>query len=147
MGVPDREAHVSGSVNEVSLTPVLEEYLEAIYRISPDEAVRPVDIAEALGVRAPTVTATLGRLETRGYIEREGTGVLLTEAGATEAAAILRRHRVAERFLVDYLGFDKSTVHDEACVLEHAMSDRLLDALESLLDDPTTCPHGHPIPQ
>lgn len=127
-------------------TPVLEEYLEAIYRLSPHGAVRPVDIATHMGVKAPTVTATLARLQSRGLIERDGTDVLLTDLGSTYAAGILRRHRVAERFLVDYLGFDAGTVHEEACELEHAMSPRILDAMEKLLDDPSVCPHGHPIP-
>lgn len=117
-------------------TPVLEEYLETIYRISPTGVVRPVDIAAAMDVKAPTVTATLSRLQARGYIERDGRGVVLTEQGAAYAASILRRHRVAERFLVECLGLPEGSVHDEACELEHVMTDRMLDAMERMLEDP-----------
>jgi DtxR family Mn-dependent transcriptional regulator len=127
-------------------TPTLEEYLETIYKIGLDGAVRPSQIADSMGVSGPTVTATLKRLEARGLVDREGTDVVLTELGVGEALEIVRKHRVAERFLVDVLALDWDVAHEEACRLEHALSGRVLDALEKLLDNPEVCPHGHPIP-
>lgn len=127
-------------------TPTLEEYLEAIYKLTLDGAVRPARIAEAMGVSAPTVTATLRRLESRGLVSRIGTAVSLTEQGVEEALVIVRKHRIAERFLVDVLGLDLEAAHEEACLLEHALSDRVVGGLERLLGDPGFCPHGHPIP-
>ncbi|MCL2504538.1 MAG: metal-dependent transcriptional regulator [Coriobacteriia bacterium] len=127
-------------------SPTLEEYLETIYKLSQDGIVKPAQIAESAGVSGPTVTATLKRLEQQGLIERTGTDVFLTEAGIVAALGIVRRHRVAERFLVDILGLDWEAAHEDACFLEHAMSERVLVALEEYLDNPDVCPHGHPIP-
>jgi DtxR family Mn-dependent transcriptional regulator len=124
----------------------LEEYLEVIYKHSLAGEVRPAQLAEALSVAAPTVTSTLRRLETAGLITRPGGGVALTENGRREALAIVRRHRIAERFLVDALGLPWEAAHEEACLLEHAMSERVLAALETFLENPDFCPHGHPIP-
>jgi DtxR family Mn-dependent transcriptional regulator len=124
----------------------LEEYLEAIYKASERGDVRPGQLAETLGVSAPTVTATLGRLQSRGLIDRPDGAVELTAEGQVEALNIIRRHRLAERFLVDTLGLSWDEVHDEACLLEHALSPRVQDALEQFLENPEVCPHGHPIP-
>jgi DtxR family Mn-dependent transcriptional regulator len=124
----------------------LEEYLETIYKISLSGPVRPTQLAEALSVSGATVTATLRRLEAAGLVSRPEGGVALTESGRREAIEVVRRHRVAERFLVDALGLPWDAAHEEACVLEHAMSPRVLAALESYLDNPSVCPHGHPIP-
>ncbi len=127
-------------------TAALEEYLETIYKLTGDQPVRPTQIADAMSVSGPTVTATLKRLESRGLVTREGTGVVLTPLGTEEALTIVRKHRVSERFLVDVLGLDWDVAHDEACRLEHALSPRVLEALERFLGGPTECPHGHPIP-
>jgi len=128
-------------------TPTLEEYLETIYKLSAETGTaRPTQIAEAMGVSGPTVTATLGRLEARDLVIREGRAVRLTEAGTVQALDIVRKHRIAETFLVDVLGLDWEAAHEDACLLEHAMSARVLEALEAYLDNPDVCPHGHPIP-
>jgi DtxR family Mn-dependent transcriptional regulator len=127
-------------------TATLEEYLETIYKLSDGGAVRPTQIAESIGVSGPTVTATLKRLEARGLITRAGTGVVLTSEGLAQSVDIVRRHRIAERFLVDTLGMDWEAAHEDACLLEHALSPRVLEALERYLGEPTECPHGHPIP-
>jgi DtxR family Mn-dependent transcriptional regulator len=127
-------------------TATLEEYLEAIYKLSQHGPVRPTQVAEAVGVSGPTVTATLRRLALQGYVSREGTKVVLTEEGLRRSLDIVRRHRVAETFLVDTLGLDWEAAHEEACTLEHALSPRVLKALEEFLDNPAVCPHGHPIP-
>ncbi len=124
----------------------LQEYLEAVYKMSLAGEVRPTQLAEALGVSGPTVTATLRRLESAGLIERPGGGVSLTETGVREALEVIRRHRIAERFLVDVLDLPWEAAHEEACLLEHAMSPTVLEALERYLENPTVCPHGHPIP-
>ena len=124
----------------------LEEYLEAIYKLAEKGAVRPGQLAEVMGVSAPTVTATLGRLQSAGYIERPDGGVELTHAGRRGALDIIRRHRLAERFLVDVLKLPWSEVHQEACQLEHALSPKVQEALERFMDNPDVCPHGHPIP-
>jgi DtxR family Mn-dependent transcriptional regulator len=88
----------------------------------------------------------LRRLETHGLVVRDGTKVVLTEEGLGRALDVVRRHRIAETFLVDTLGLDWNVAHEEACVLEHALSDRVLGALEAFLKNPSVCPHGHPIP-
>lgn len=127
-------------------TPTLEEYLETIYKLANEGAVRPTQIAESIGVSGPTVTATLKRLEARGLVTRSGTDVVLTEEGLASSVDIVRKHRIAERFLVDVLGLDWQAAHEDACLLEHALSGRVLEALERYLDNPDVCPHGHPIP-
>lgn len=124
----------------------LEEYLETIYKLSERGEVRPTPIAEALAVSGPTVTATLKRLETRGLISRDNGAVVLTEDGRGIAVDIIRRHRLAERFLVDVLGIQWDEAHEDACRLEHALSPRVMEALEAFLQNPEVCPHGHPIP-
>jgi len=124
----------------------LEEYLEAIYKLSERGPVRPTPIAEAIGVSGPTVTATLKRLESQGLVRRRRGEVILTENGRAQALDIVRRHRVAEKFLVDVLGMKWDEAHEDACLLEHALSPRVLEALEEYLDNPEVCPHGHPIP-
>jgi DtxR family Mn-dependent transcriptional regulator len=125
----------------------LEEYLETIYKMSLQGEVRPSQIADALGVSPPTVTSGLRRLEGAGLIGRPEGGVELTERGRLEAVAIVRRHRIAEAFLVEALGLPWDTAHEEACRLEHALSDTVLAALEEFLHNPIVCPHGHPIPR
>jgi DtxR family Mn-dependent transcriptional regulator len=124
----------------------LEEYLEAIYMIGERGDVRPGAIADIMGVSAPTVTATLGRLQSAGLVDRDSGTVQLTLAGRQVALDIIRRHRLAERFLVDVLGLPWDEVHEEACQLEHALSPKVQQALESFMDNPLVCPHGHPIP-
>jgi len=124
----------------------MDEYLESIYKLSEHGEVRPAQLAEAMSVSGPTVTATLKRLETAGYIARPDGGVALTIEGRAAALDIVRRHRLAERFLVDVLGLAWDEVHEEACQLEHALSPKVQRALEEFMDSPAVCPHGHPIP-
>lgn len=127
-------------------TATLEEYLETIYKLSERGPVRPTPIAEALGVSGPTVTATLKRLQAAGYATRDDGDVVLTDKGRALALDIVRRHRISERFLVDVLGLSWDEAHEDACRLEHALSPRVLTALERFLENPDVCPHGHPIP-
>jgi DtxR family Mn-dependent transcriptional regulator len=121
-------------------TSTLEEYLESIYKLGEKGVVRPTMIAESVGVSGPTVTATLKRLQARGLITRSKSAVELTNVGQREALDIVRRHRL------DVLGMGWDEAHEDACLLDHALSPRVQAALEGYLDNPSVCPHGHPIP-
>jgi DtxR family transcriptional regulator, Mn-dependent transcriptional regulator len=130
------------------LSATVEEYLETIYNMSmEDEVVIGARLAEKFRVAAPTVTEMLKRLMRDGYIEMDNKRhVTLTEAGKQAAEAVLRRHRLTERFLVDMLGMQWHQVHEEACRLEHFISGAVEARVISSLNNPTTCPHGNPIP-
>jgi DtxR family transcriptional regulator, Mn-dependent transcriptional regulator len=123
-------------------------YLEAIYYIQHEgEVARPGRLAEWLGVSAPTVTVTLQRLARDGWIAiAPDRSVDLTEPGAAAAAAIVRRHRIVERWLTDVLGLDWATADREAAILAPGMTPMVLDRLDELLGHPSTCPHGNLIP-
>ncbi len=126
----------------------VQDYLKAIHGLDgAEERVFPVDIAERLQVRAPSVTGMLKRLADAGWIEYEpGQGARLTPAGVTEARRVIRRHRLVELFLTRVLGLDWSEVDAEAEALEHAISPRLEQANAAHLGEPVEDPHGHPIP-
>src|SRR6266571_5912078 len=103
--------------------------------------------AEKFRVAPPSVTEMLKRLVRDGYVEMDQKRqVKLTEAGNQAAEAVLRRHRLTERFLVDMLGMQWHQVHEEACRLEHFISGAVEDRVIASLNYPTTCPHGNPIP-
>ena len=133
---------------EEPLSATVEEYLETIYNMSAeDEQVIGARLAEKFRVSAPTVTEMLKRLVRDGYILMDAKRVVtLTEAGYQAAEAVLRRHRLTERFLVDMLGMQWHQVHEEACRLEHFISGAVEARVVSSLNHPTTCPHGNPIP-
>jgi DtxR family transcriptional regulator, Mn-dependent transcriptional regulator len=136
---------------ETPLTPISASagrYLEAAYYIAQEgEVVRPGRLADWLGVAAPTVTQGLARLA-RDRLVTIGPDrhVEFTSEGWRTAEAIVRRHRVAEVWLNRELGFDWVTADAEAQALAGVLSDRVLDRLQKALGDPTTCPHGNPIP-
>lgn len=129
-------------------TPTIEEYLETIYALNADGVeVIGARLAEALGVSAPTVTATLHRMARDNLISvGPRKEIALTEKGLGAVESLVRRHRLAERLLVDILGLEWHQVHEEACRLEHAISPRVEARLVALLADPDTCPHGNLIP-
>jgi len=105
------------------------------------------DIAKILGITPGSVTNTLEVLESKGLVAREPyKGVKLTSSGRKLALLVFRRHRLAERLLTDLLHFDWTESHDEACKLEHVISERLAASIEKSLGNPRTCPHGNPIP-
>ena len=133
---------------EEILSATVEEYLETIYNLSmEDELVIGARLAERFHVSAPTVTEMLKRLVRDGYIEMDNKRhVTLTEAGNKAAEAVLRRHRLTERFLVDMLGMQWHEVHEEACRLEHFISGAVESRVIASLNNPMTCPHGNPIP-
>jgi DtxR family transcriptional regulator, Mn-dependent transcriptional regulator len=125
-----------------------EEYLEAIFKLQlgPDP-VTVTRLAAELGVAPPSVSEMIGRLRTAGLVERgEDRSVALTEEGSAEGASLVRRHRLSERFLVDYLDMPWDAVHEEACKFEHVLSPEVEARLAEQLGNPLTCPHGHAIP-
>jgi DtxR family transcriptional regulator, Mn-dependent transcriptional regulator len=129
-------------------SPAVEDYLETIYEL--EESGIPVmraRLVERLGISAPTVSETVARLEREGYLTLDEQRVVaLTDRGRLAATGVMRRHRLAERLLVDVLKVPWHQVHEEAHRREHAISETLEPYLVSLLGDPGSCPHGNPIP-
>jgi DtxR family Mn-dependent transcriptional regulator len=126
----------------------VEHYLETIFYIAHEgEVVRPGRIAEWQGVSAPTVSATLGKLERDGWIAMAtDRSVTTTERGESLAATVVRHHRLLERWLTDTLGLDWASADEEAQRLAPGLTDEVADRLAAHLGDPTTCPHGNVIP-
>jgi DtxR family Mn-dependent transcriptional regulator len=124
-----------------------EEYLQIMYWL--EEAGLPItgaNIARAMQLSPPTVHEMIGRLERDGYVSRSADKSLrFTADGRAHAQAIVRRHRLIERFLTDVLGIPWDEVHEEAERLEHAMSPVLEERMLAAIGDATTCPHGHPL--
>lgn len=146
---PDRDSPpYDHTVAAPQHSPAVEDYLETIYEL--EESGVPVmraRLVERLGVSAPTVSETVARLEREGFLSLDQQRVVrLTERGRHAATGVMRRHRLAERLLVDVLGVPWHQVHEEAHRLEHAISDTLEPYLVKVLGDPGTCPHGNPIP-
>lgn len=132
-----------------ALSSSAQDYLKAIWTSQEwdDTPLSSKALAERLGVAPSTVSETLKRLAAQGLLDHERYGaVRLTDAGRTAALAMVRRHRLVETFLVDYLGYAWDEVHDEAEVLEHAVSDAFVDRLDARLGHPEFDPHGDPIP-
>lgn len=127
--------------------PPLEEYLQTIESLNEEGGpVIQARIAERLGKSAASVSEMLDRLTGEGYVDRSGREIILTTQGEELARRVIRKHRLAERLLVDVLGLAWHKVHDEASRWEHVMSDEVEERLVKLLGDPGTCPHGNPIP-
>jgi len=126
----------------------VQDYLKTLHRLGgAEKLVSPVDVAERLQVRAPSVTGMLKRLAELGFIRYEpGKGAMLTPTGLREARRVIRRHRLVEVFLHKVLKLDWSEIDAEAEALEHAISPRLERALAEFLGEPLEDPHGHPIP-
>jgi len=125
-----------------------EMYLITVYRLtrqSPHASTK--EVATMLGVSAPSASERIKRLTAQGYLNHEWReGTTLTAEGERIALNVLRKHRLAETFLVNMAGYALDEIHEEACHMEHAISDRLADRLEAMLGYPTLDPHGHPIP-
>ncbi|MGH3438947.1 MAG: iron dependent repressor, metal binding and dimerization domain protein [Sciscionella sp.] len=125
-----------------------EMYLRTIYELE-EEGVVPLRarIAERLAQSGPTVSQTVSRMERDGLVRVAGDRHLeLTEHGRDLAIAVMRKHRLAERLLVDVIGLEWEQVHIEACRWEHVMSEAVERKLVNLLSHPTTSPYGNPIP-
>jgi len=131
-------------------TSTVEDYLKRIFlaeQSSPGARVLTGRIAGDLGVTPGTATTMIKTLADSGLVEHEPyAGVRLTARGRQLAAHVVRRHRLVELFLVEVMGLNWSEVHAEAEVLEHAVSDRLIDRIDEMLGRPAVDPHGDPIP-
>ncbi|WP_375002898.1 metal-dependent transcriptional regulator [Aeromicrobium sp. CTD01-1L150] len=131
------------------LSPSMQDYLKVIWtaREWSKERVSSRAIAQRLGHSPSTVSETIKRLDAQGLVTHERYGdVELTTTGRNIALAMVRRHRLIETFLVEYLGYAWDEVHDEAEVLEHAVSDDFIERLADRLGHPDRDPHGDPIP-
>ena len=127
--------------------PAFEEYCEAIFELREDDVdVIQARIAERLEVSRPAVSEMIRRMEGAGLIEINGGVIRLLPDGHSLAETVVRRHRLAERFLTDMLGLSWAEAHDEAGRWEHVISPTVEVAMMRALGDPTTCPHGNPIP-
>ncbi len=127
--------------------PPLEEYLEAMHELE-EEGVPVIQarLAERLGHSAPSVSEMIRRLRAEGFVEVDGRALRLTDAGRGRAESVVRRHRLAECLLTDIIGIEWHKSHLEACRWEHVISDEVEARLIVLLNNPSTCPHGNPIP-
>lgn len=126
-----------------------ENYLRTIYSFTEwqDDAITPSQLAGRLGLAPSTVTEMVRKLAAAGLVNHRRYGsVTLTEAGTERALRVLRRHRLVETWLVREMGYGWDEVHDEAEVLEHSLSDRLIDAIADRLGNPVADPHGDVIP-
>ncbi|GAA0996407.1 metal-dependent transcriptional regulator [Acrocarpospora macrocephala] len=125
-----------------------EMYLRTIYELEEEGIVAlRARIAERLQQSGPTVSQTVARMERDGLVKVEGDRHLtMTDLGRTLAIRVMRKHRLAECLLIQVIGMPWEEVHIEACRWEHVMSDSVEARLVKLLDNPTECPHGNPIP-
>jgi DtxR family transcriptional regulator, Mn-dependent transcriptional regulator len=126
----------------------LDSYLEAVYVLDAEgEVVLASRVADYMGVSRPTVSQTLQRMTSAGYVTSgENKEILLTAEGKVRAEEIVRKHRLLERWLTDQLGLDWADAHVEAGRLEKSISPLVEGRLAELLGHPTTCPHGNVIP-
>ncbi len=127
--------------------PAFEEYCECIFELHEDDvAVIQARIVERLGVSRPAVSEMMRKMEGEGLVTTGAGRIRLTPSGLQLAELVVRRHRIAERFLTDLLGLSWAQAHTEAGKWEHVISPAVEDAMVRLLGEPTTCPHGNPIP-
>ncbi len=129
-------------------TTAVQDYLKAIYQLGGSRSEVPTSaLADRLGVKAPSVSGMLRRLDEMGYAShRPYRGVRLTKRGTREAVEMIRHHRLLELYLAEVVGMPWDKVHAEADALEHHISEELESRLDELLGYPTEDPHGHPIP-
>ena len=141
-------AQLSPASNARELTAAVQDYAKAIYTIeSRDGAASTTELAALLDVRPGSVSGMLRKLSELGLVEHERYhGVRLTKRGRRVALEVIRHHRLVELFLVESLGMTWDEVHDEAEVLEHALSEQLEELIAAKLGNPTVDPHGDPIP-
>ena len=131
----------------LKVTETIENYLESIYNMRDEgKKVIAARLAERLGVKPPTVSQTLQRMIRDGLIKIDGAEIKLTKIGEEVAEAGIRRHRLVERFMTDFLGIPWAAAHSEAERIQHAMSELVEQKMFEALGSPKTCPHGNPIP-
>ncbi|MEU3306880.1 iron dependent repressor, metal binding and dimerization domain protein [Nocardiopsis sp. NPDC055551] len=125
-----------------------EMYLRTVFELE-EEGIVPLRarIAERLHQSGPTVSQTVARMERDGLLRVENDRhLVMTEEGRRLATHVMRKHRLAERLLVDVIGLPWEDVHIEACRWEHVISEEVEKRLVTLLNAPSVCPHGNPIP-
>lgn len=129
------------------MNPTDEEYLQTYLELQED-GIRPIGarLAERLGISAAAVSEGMHRLIQRGLAVERDRMFTLTPAGEKAGRTVIRRHRLAECFLVDVLGLRWERAHPEAARWEHALSEDVEQRIIAMLDDPAVCPHGNPIP-
>jgi DtxR family Mn-dependent transcriptional regulator len=130
-------------------SPVADDYLKAIYHHTEwqNDPITPSQLAAVLGLAPSSVTEMVKKLAAQGLVTHRPYGpVSLTAAGQRRAAGVIRRHRLIETWLVREFGYAWDEVHDEAEILEHALSDRLLEGIDARLGRPRFDPHGDAIP-
>lgn len=136
------------TLSELRPTATIEDYLELIHVLTRDgETIIAARLAEMLSVSAPTVTLTLKRMIRDGWISVNAKKeIQLTRSGEEAAASVIRRHMLTEVMLAKILNVPWSQVHAEAHHIEHTISDEVEARLRNNLSEPTTCPHGNPLP-
>lgn len=135
------------TTHDIARVERMEMYLKGVLTVvetAPPATVSKV--AEFMGVSAPSASEMLRRLEQQGYVRGADDGFALTPSGLAKATKVVRRLRLAERLLTDVLKLDLPKVYDEACKMEHVISDEVEARLAAVLGHPRTCPHGLPIP-
>ncbi|UCE92378.1 MAG: metal-dependent transcriptional regulator [Methanobacteriota archaeon] len=128
---------------------ITEQYLKIIYNLTEEEgAAKTTEIAQRLGVAPASVTQMIHKLSKQGYVRHEPYhGTRLSPKGKRVAKRIARRHRLLERFLSDIVGVGVEAGHDQACKMEHALSEEAEEVLCKMMNHPQRCPHGRPIPK
>ncbi|MEA2485035.1 MAG: DtxR family transcriptional regulator, Mn-dependent transcriptional regulator [Actinomycetota bacterium] len=130
-----------------ALNPASKEYLEAIFELGEEgQRILQARIGERLGLTPATVSEGVKRLVTEGYVTIDSRDIALTQEGRVIAEALVRRHRLAERMLVDILGIPWHLCHEQAEDWEKVMTVEVEEAILSKLSGEATCPHGNPIP-
>ena len=126
----------------------VEDYLQFVYNMNREgRSVIAARLAEKVNAAAPTVWGTLRRMQRDGLVQvNPRRSIVLTAKGTEAAESIMRRHRLTERLLTDLLGLDWAEAHEEAHLIEHAVSPRVEARIMATLGNPTTCPHGNPLP-
>ncbi|MBI5326204.1 MAG: metal-dependent transcriptional regulator [Ignavibacteriae bacterium] len=129
------------------LTQSVQDYLKAIYKLEGKGTVSTTELSKELSVSGASVTGMLKRLSKMGLVDYNSyKGVKLTSRGEKVSLEIIRHHRLLELFLKEELGFKLDRVHEEACRLEHVISEEFADKIYDMLGNPKFDPHGHPIP-
>lgn len=135
------------SVSQLSAS--TQDYLKSLWALTEwsDSPVTPKNLADYMGLRMSSVSDAVRKLSDQGLVDHKPYApITLTDQGRTHALAMIRRHRLIETFLVQTLGYSWDEVHDDAEVLEHAVSDFMLHKLDAYLGHPSRDPHGDPIP-
>ncbi len=129
------------------LSPSIQDYLKTIYKLESGKPVSTTQIAEEMSISGASVTGMLKRLSKLKLVNYNAYhGVTLSKEGLSNALAVIRKHRLLETYLKENLNYDLQYVHDEACKLEHVVSDMFINKIEDILDNPTYSPMGKPIP-